>query len=136
MDDIAQRSVILTFGLIWSNFFARFEDFGRAAMLRQRGGNGIFELCDSEVSKGCLSTKDITCIYKYYISTVLVQSPDITPLVPLENLPRSQVETATETHWQMLIKVKPQLFDGAVWCLRNFAVDGRSLLLDMQDGRA
>ncbi|CAL1171542.1 unnamed protein product [Cladocopium goreaui] len=44
-----------------------------------------------------------------------------------------EVETATETHWQMLIKVKPQLFDGAVWCLRNFAVDGRSLLLDMQE---
>lgn len=75
MDDMAQRSVILTFGLIWSNFFARFEDFGRAAMLRQRGGDGIFELCDSEVSKGCLSTKymDITGIYKHYISTGLVQ---------------------------------------------------------------
>lgn len=54
----------------------------------------------------------------------------------------AQIETATERHWQMLLREKPQLFDGVVWCLRNFAVqdgrglDGKNLLLDMQDKRA
>lgn len=44
-----------------------------------------------------------------------------------------EVEDATETHWQRLIKIKPQLFDGAVWCLRSFALDGGSVVLDMQE---
>eukprot|EP00434_Breviolum_minutum_P026183 symbB.v1.2.023147.t2/scaffold2098.1/size89601/8 len=50
-----------------------------------------------------------------------------------------EIETATERHWQMLLREKPQLFDGVVWCLRNFAVqdgrglDGKNLLLDMQE---
>eukprot|EP00438_Fugacium_kawagutii_P006452 Skav204516 [mRNA] locus=scaffold3201:106418:123439:+ [translate_table: standard] len=44
-----------------------------------------------------------------------------------------EVEIATETHWQRLIQSKPQLFDGPVWCLRSFALDGGTVVLDMQE---
>ncbi|CAK9093643.1 unnamed protein product [Durusdinium trenchii] len=48
-----------------------------------------------------------------------------------------EVELETEKHWQQLKTEKPQLFDGAVWCLQRYALEGegesQTLLLEMQE---